>query len=40
MQDGFGWTNGVTRKLLAEHPSHRTHQACAGEHRHGHPRSQ
>ncbi|MCP1117309.1 alpha,alpha-trehalase TreF [Robbsia andropogonis] len=40
LQDGFGWTNGVTRKLLAEHPSHRTHQACAGEHRHGHPPSQ
>ncbi len=22
LQDGFGWTNGVTRKLLHEHPGH------------------
>jgi len=23
LQDGFGWTNGVTRKLLREHPTNR-----------------
>ncbi len=26
LQDGFGWTNGVTRKLMHEHPTHRAHQ--------------
>ncbi|MET0330168.1 MAG: alpha,alpha-trehalase TreF [Dyella sp.] len=25
LQDGFGWTNGVTRKLLDQHPGHRAH---------------
>ncbi|WP_347555794.1 alpha,alpha-trehalase TreF [Robbsia sp. KACC 23696] len=30
LQDGFGWTNGVTRKLLEEHPAHRTHHVRAG----------
>ncbi len=29
LQDGFGWTNGVTRALLAEHPQHAAHQARA-----------
>ena len=29
LQDGFGWTNGVTRALLAEHPGHTAHTACA-----------
>jgi len=29
LQDGFGWTNGVTRALLAEHPRHAAHRACA-----------
>ncbi len=27
LQDGFGWTNGVTRALLAEHPAHAAHAA-------------
>ena len=27
LQDGFGWTNGVTRALLAAHPQHTAH-AC------------
>ena len=29
-QDGFGWTNGVTRKLLHEDPSNPSHSARAG----------
>ena len=29
LQDGFGWTNGVTRALLAEHLDHAAHGACA-----------
>ena len=27
LQDGFGWTNGVIRKLLEDKPTHRTHKA-------------
>ncbi|RDS79044.1 alpha,alpha-trehalase TreF [Dyella monticola] len=30
LQDGFGWTNGVTRRLLHEKPDHKAHHACAG----------
>ncbi|PLZ00258.1 alpha,alpha-trehalase [Burkholderia sp. WAC0059] len=30
LQDGFGWTNGVIRKLLHEHPHHRAHRSKAG----------
>jgi len=30
LQDGFGWTNGVTRRLLHERPAHPAHAACAG----------
>ena len=30
LQDGFGWTNGVTRRLLHEHPKHAARQAKAG----------
>jgi alpha,alpha-trehalase len=30
LQDGFGWTNGVTRRLLHEDPDHPAHRACAG----------
>lgn len=30
LQDGFGWTNGVTRRLLHEKPGHPVHGACAG----------
>lgn len=33
LQDGFGWTNGVTRRLLHEDPSHPAHQANAGDRR-------
>ena len=29
LQDGFGWTNGVTRALLAAHPQHSAH-GCVG----------
>ncbi|HET6431523.1 alpha,alpha-trehalase TreF [Dyella sp.] len=29
LQDGFGWTNGVTRRLLHEDPAHPAHRACA-----------
>lgn len=29
LQDGFGWTNGVTRHLLHKTPSHPTHQRRA-----------
>ena len=31
LQDGFGWTNGVTRKLLHDTPGHPAHVARAGE---------
>lgn len=30
-QDGFGWTNGVTRKLMQEDPSHAAHRCRAGQ---------
>ncbi|HSR64322.1 MAG TPA: alpha,alpha-trehalase TreF [Xanthomonadaceae bacterium] len=30
LQDGFGWTNGVTRRLLHQEPDNRNHQARAG----------
>jgi alpha,alpha-trehalase len=33
LQDGFGWTNGVTRRLLHEDPAHPAHRACAGDKR-------
>lgn len=33
LQDGFGWTNGVTRALLAEHPKHAAHAVRAPGHR-------
>ncbi len=29
LQDGFGWTNGVTAALLAEHPQHTAHGSVA-----------
>ncbi|SEB23053.1 alpha,alpha-trehalase TreF [Variovorax sp. YR216] len=29
LQDGFGWTNGVTAALLAEHPQHTAHGCTA-----------
>jgi len=29
LQDGFGWTNGVTRRLLHEKPEHPANEACA-----------
>lgn len=29
LQDGFGWTNGVTRRLLHERPRHAANHACA-----------
>ncbi|MFC3651604.1 alpha,alpha-trehalase TreF [Dyella humi] len=29
LQDGFGWTNGVTRRLLHEKPDHPVNDACA-----------
>lgn len=29
LQDGFGWTNGVTRRLLHEDPHHQANHACA-----------
>lgn len=29
LQDGFGWTNGVTRRLLHEKPGHPANDACA-----------
>jgi len=31
LQDGFGWTNGVTRKLLQQHPQHEAGRSQAGE---------
>lgn len=30
LQDGFGWTNGVTRKLMQEDPNHEAHRCRAG----------
>ena len=30
LQDGFGWTNGVTRRLLQEAPSHQANRCRAG----------
>ncbi|WP_420826727.1 alpha,alpha-trehalase TreF [Azomonas macrocytogenes] len=30
LQDGFGWTNGVTRKLLQEDPRHQANRCRAG----------
>jgi alpha,alpha-trehalase len=30
LQDGFGWTNGVVRKLLELHPGHHAHRVRAG----------
>ena len=29
LQDGFGWTNGVTRALLAAHPAHTANECTA-----------
>jgi len=29
-QDGFGWTNGVTRKLMQEDPGHQANRCRAG----------
>jgi alpha,alpha-trehalase len=29
LQDGFGWTNGVTRALLHAHPRHTAHACVA-----------
>lgn len=29
LQDGFGWTNGVVRRLLGDHPEHHAHTALA-----------
>lgn len=31
LQDGFGWTNGVVRKLLEDHAEHDAHNSRAGE---------
>jgi alpha,alpha-trehalase len=31
LQDGFGWTNGVTRKLLQDDPANPSHHARAGQ---------
>ena len=31
LQDGFGWTNGVTRRLLHEDPTHPSQHARAGQ---------
>jgi len=30
LQDGFGWTNGVTRKLMQEDPNHEANRCRAG----------
>ncbi len=30
LQDGFGWTNGITRKLLQDNPSHPAHNYRVG----------
>ena len=29
LQDGFGWTNGVVRRLLGDHPEHHVHRVKA-----------
>ncbi|WP_218919549.1 alpha,alpha-trehalase TreF [Pandoraea vervacti] len=29
LQDGFGWTNGVVRRLMGEHPDHHAHRVRA-----------
>src|SRR5690606_6758247 len=31
LQDGFGWTNGVTRKLMQEDARHEVHRCRAGQ---------
>lgn len=31
LQDGFGWTNGVTRRLLQDYPDHEAARCRAGE---------
>ncbi len=31
LQDGFGWTNGVTRKLMQEDPNHEANRCRAGQ---------
>ena len=31
LQDGFGWTNGVTRKLMQEDPAHEANRCRAGQ---------
>lgn len=36
LQDGFGWTNGVTRRLMKEDPQHAANQCRAGIQRRGH----
>jgi len=35
LQDGFGWTNGVTRRLLHEDPGHKAHRARAAHRKRG-----
>jgi alpha,alpha-trehalase len=35
LQDGFGWTNGVTRKLMQQDPTHEAHRCRAGQCRTG-----
>ncbi|MGH8600092.1 MAG: trehalase family glycosidase [Burkholderiales bacterium] len=30
LQDGFGWTNGVTRALIEQYPEHPASAAAAG----------
>lgn len=35
LQDGFGWTNGIARKLLEDHPGHHAHRSRAGQRRAG-----
>jgi alpha,alpha-trehalase len=33
LQDGFGWTNGITCKLLVDNPGHHAHGARAATRR-------
>jgi alpha,alpha-trehalase len=33
LQDGFGWTNGVSRRLLRDDPAHEANRACAASRR-------
>jgi alpha,alpha-trehalase len=33
LQDGFGWTNGVTRMLMAQFPKHGVCRSRAGSNR-------